>query len=140
MLGPPPVEPEYWAERRKSVQEGRLENTTPVPSPCTLLLGRAQASAGRSLLQSVLGLEGAGVPAVESANRSLQTLRLVIPKGGRGEATGAQDTTHQSRAPPLHSHTGNTSTVRGPSGLPVLPERLQFEFVSEPGPGSSPDR
>lgn len=28
MLGPPPVEPEYWAERRKSVQEGRLENTT----------------------------------------------------------------------------------------------------------------
>lgn len=115
------MEPEYWAERRKSVQEGRLENTTPVPSPCTLLLGRAQASAGRSLLQSVLGLEGAGVPAVESANRSLQTLRLVIPKGGRGEATGAQDTTHppgSSSPQPHREHIHSEGAFR-----PACPSR-----------------
>lgn len=64
MLGPPPVEPEYWAERRKSVQGGRLENTTlsllPLHSPPTVspasLVGPRQASAGGSLLQSVLGL------------------------------------------------------------------------------------
>lgn len=89
---------------------------------------RAQASAGGSFLQSMLGLEGTGFTAGELVNKLVQTSRLIIPRG-RGEAKGCTSGYfwgHTQQVLPLYSNTGNTSTVRGPSGLPVLPGRLQF--------------
>lgn len=137
MLRPPPVEPEYWAERRKSVQEGRLENTTlsllplhspPTVSPASLVEPRhLQVGLFCSQCWDWKELEswaeGCRVSNQVTSNPEACNSKRWARRGHRRFRIQ-----HTRRVPPLHSNTVNTSTLRGPSGLPVLPERLQFSL------------